>query len=197
MHETELPATTALTALIRRVWALLTVAVCLLAAPQAALAQTQEVVTATGTAEVIIVERLSLTKVDDLRFGRIIPGPTAGTVVLAPSGARTATGGTRLATGTSQPASFAGYGRRNQLVALSVGSLSSTLTRSGGTQTMSIDSFVIGSTPTALLTTAPLAFRITSTNGMFYFPVGATLRVKANQTPGIYNGSFAVTINYM
>jgi Domain of unknown function (DUF4402) len=155
-----------------------------------------EKATATGTAQAVVVERLSIIKVYDMDFGRIIPSTTAGTVVLAPTGARSVTGGTRIAGGPSQPATFAGFGANGQLVSLTMQSNTSTLTRSGGTQTMTMDTYIVGSTPTAQLTTNPTVFRINSATGMFQFPLGATLRVDANQTPGIYTGTFAVNITY-
>ncbi len=156
-----------------------------------------QAVAATGRAEAVVVTNLSFFKVDDIVFGSLIPGPTAGTVVLAPDGTRTRTGGVTLATGaTPQPASFAGRGANNQRVAISVTSNTVTLTRVGGGGTMTMDTFIIGSTPTAQLTTVPLAFRINSPTGIFQFPVGATLRVKANQAPGKYVGTFAVTLQY-
>jgi len=153
--------------------------------------------TAQARAEAVVVTPLSFVKVDDLNFGSLVPSNTAGTVVLAPTGARTATGGVQLAAGAApQPASFAGRGSRNQLVSIQVTSNTRTLTRVGGGDTMTMDTFIIGSTPTAQLTTTPLSFRITNTNGLFAFPIGATLRVKARQTPGTYTGTFSVTLNY-
>lgn len=150
-----------------------------------------------GQSEAVIVSALSFFKVDDLAFGRIIPGSTAGTVVLAPDGTRTRTGGVQLASGpAAQPAAFAGRGSFNQRVAISVSSNTVTLNRVGGGGTMTMDTFIIGSSPTAALTTSPLAFRIATSTGMFQFPVGATLRVKANQAPGSYVGTFAVTLQY-
>ena len=128
-----------------------------LAAPVPALAGQR--VTFQVPAEAIIVTQLSFFKVDDLVFGRIIPGASAGTVTVAPSGTRTATGGVALATGIAhQPAAFAGKGSFNQALTISINATSRTLTRVGGTQTMTMDNFVIGSTPTTNLTVAPLAF---------------------------------------
>lgn len=180
----------------RAIGAVLAGALGIAALAPAAQAQTTAVVPATARAEAVIVAPLSFFKVDDLNFGRIIPGTTAGTVVLAPDGSRTATGGARLASGASQPARFAGMGRYNQQVAISISSMTSTLTRAGGGGTMNFDTFIIGSSPVIALTTAPRAFRISSTTGQFNFPVGATLRVKANQAPGVYSGTFAITLSY-
>ena len=164
-----------------------------LAAPAAAHA---ERVNVAGRAEAVVVTRLSLIKTDDLNFGKIIAGTTAGTVTVTPAGTRAATGGARLAGTGAQPAAFAGYGFQNQTVTISVNSNTPVVRRVGGSETMQFDTFIIGSTPTAQLTTAPLAFRIASTTGMFAFPVGATLRVGARQASGIYTGSFSVTLNY-
>lgn len=162
--------------------------------PAPAIAQRVGAVT---ESEAVVVSALSFFKVDDLVFGRIIPGSAPGTVVVAPDGTRTRTGGVRLATGPSvQPAAFAGRGSFNQRVAISVSNNSVTLNRIGGGGTMTMDTFIIGSTPTAALTTSPLAFRIATTSGIFQFPVGATLRVRANQAPGNYVGTFAVTLQY-
>lgn len=151
---------------------------------------------ATARAEAIIVTRLSLIKTEDLDFGKIIAGNTAGTVRITPAGVRTATGGTTLASGDSHPAGFAGYGYRNQNVGIWLSTSPIRLTRVGGTERMTVDTFVIGSTPQATITTSATSFRIASTDGMFAFPLGATLRVGARQPPGVYRGSFTLLIQY-
>jgi Domain of unknown function (DUF4402) len=150
----------------------------------------------TAQAQVNVVKRLSFIQADDLEFGTIIAGPTAGTVVVSPFGGRTKTGGITLVSGLVQPATFAGYGANNQLVTISVSANSYVMTRVGGTQTMQFDSFIVGSTPTAPITTSPRTFRIVSPTGLFEFPLGATLKVGANQTPGNYVGVFSVILNY-
>jgi Domain of unknown function (DUF4402) len=61
---------------------------------------------------------------------------------------------------------------------------------------MRVHTFVMGSTPTAVLTTTPRRFRINSATGVFAFPVGATLDVAANQAPGKYTGTWSITLNY-
>ena len=61
---------------------------------------------------------------------------------------------------------------------------------------MRVRTFVVGSTPTAILTTTPTRFRIAAANGIFTFPLGATLEVGANQAPGKYTGNWSITLNY-
>lgn len=145
----------------------------------------------------VIVAPFSFFKVEDLVFGRIIPGSTAGSVKVASNGVRTKTGGVILAGGTTpQPARFAGRGTANQIVAMLVASNSVPLNRVGGGDSMSMDSFEIGSNPTVNLSTTPLFGIIGTPDGSFMFPVGATLRVKANQAPGSYVGTFTVILAY-
>lgn len=150
--------------------------------------------TASGGAEVTIVRPLSFVIDDNLDFGTVVRSATAGTVTIAPDGTRTQTGGATLANGTHKPASFAGQGTFNQRVDISLGSNSILLTGPGAS--MRVRNFVIGSTPTAVLTTAPLRFRIAAATGVFAFPIGATLEVGANQAPGQYTGTWSITLNY-
>jgi hypothetical protein len=152
--------------------------------------------TAPAIAKSVIVSRLSFLNAEELEFGSLLAGTTAGTVTVSPTGVRTATGGVTLVGGLVQPARFAGQGSVNQTVLISLTTSPSTLQRVGGTETMMLDQLVIGSTPTAVLTTTPQAFRITSPTGIFNFPIGGRLSVNANQVPGDYVGTFAVTLNY-
>lgn len=144
----------------------------------------------------VVVGALSFLNVEELEFGSLLAGPALGTVVVAPDGARTSTGGVTLSGGLVQPARFAGRGTFNQIVAVSISANSYTLTRAGGGGTMTLDTLVIGSTPTAVLGPTPQTFRISSPTGIFNFPVGGTLRVGANQAPGDYSGTIVVTLNY-
>lgn len=147
-----------------------------------------------GNAEITLVRPLSFVIDDDLDFGTLIPANVAGTVTMAPTGVRTATNGIVLVGGGHSPASFAGRGTFNQRVDISLGSNSIFITGPG--TRMRVRTFVVGSTPTAVLTTTPLRFRIAAANGIFRFPVGATLEVGANQAPGTYSGTWSITLNY-
>jgi hypothetical protein len=82
----------------------------------------------------------------------------------------------------------------NQRVQVSLGSNSIFIYGPGAR--MRVRTFVIGSTPTAVLTTTPTVFRIAGPTGAFRFPVGATLEVGANQVPGTYSGTWTITLNY-
>jgi Domain of unknown function (DUF4402) len=145
-------------------------------------------------AQIAIVRPLEFISVENLMFGAVIRGTTASTVVIAPSGARTKTGTVTLIGGGFQAAKFAGMGTNNQQVDISLGANQIFITGPGAP--MRVHTFVIGSTPTAVLTTTPQRFRINSPTGIFTFPVGATLDVGANQTPGNYSGNWTITLNY-
>jgi Domain of unknown function (DUF4402) len=154
--------------------------------------------TKASDAKVVVVSALSFLTVQDLDFGDIVAAPTAGTVIVAPTGVRTKTGAVTLVTGSGneQPARFAGRGTRLQTVLIKLQASPTTLTRISGTETMILDTLVIGSSPTVVLTTSPQAFTITSPTGIFNFPVGGTLHVNANQVPGDYLGTFTIDLQY-
>ena len=152
---------------------------------------------ATAQSRAVIVTQNSFFLVQDLSFGDILAGNTQQSIVrLQPNGTRTRlTGNAVLVNNTHQVARFAGRGRRNQLVAISITSTTINLTGPGAP--MQVSQFEIGSTPTAFLTAAPVSFTITSTTGVFNFPVGARLRVNANQAPGLYTGTFEINLDYL
>lgn len=146
-------------------------------------------------AQIAVVRPLEFISVENLRFGSVIRGTTAGTVTVSPAGVRTKTGGVILQGTNFQSAKFAGMGTNNQNVDISLGANQIFITGPGAP--MRVHTFTIGSTPTAVLSTTPRRFRINSATGVFTFPVGATLDVGANQTPGAYTGNWTITLNYM
>lgn len=149
-----------------------------------------------GRSEAIVLRPLSFFKVDDLDFGDILPSiASAGTVRIEPNGTRTATGGVVLVGNGHQPARFTGLGSRNQQVSISLQANSIFITGPGAP--MRVRTFEIGSTPTTILSTTPLRFRITSATGAFAFPLGAILEIGANQAPGDYVGTFTINLNYL
>ncbi len=145
---------------------------------------------------VFVVTPLSFVKERDLNFGRIIVGDTAGTVSMDTAGAVTTTGGIVQVDGTQQTARFWGYGSFNQRVLINIDANSYLLTRQGGAETMTLDQVAIGSRPPIIITTNPRRFRIANPDGYFAFTIVGRLNVGANQAPGIYEGEFAITLEY-
>lgn len=174
---------------------------CLMLAPTTASAQTPAVVTATATGRATIVAPLTLIKIDDMNFAKIAPRPTAGTVVLDPATNVCTTTGAILQIGSCQAANFAGMGARRMTVRFQV---TSTVNLTGPGQPMVLDTMVVDTSPDLTfiggngngLGNGNRRYRIDSPSGIFTIQVGGTLRVNANQAPGIYTGTFNLTVQY-
>jgi Domain of unknown function (DUF4402) len=165
------------------------VAICTISTP--VLAETEAV-----DAQVAIVERGTFFKVEDLHFGAIVPSGTAGTVVVTPAGARTATGGVTLFGNLHHPAEFAGRKPSgNRPVEISVGSNTIQLTGPGAPMTVRL--FNGNTNPGQTFITTPRNFQVQGqSNGAFELRVGATLDVNANQAPGLYTGTWTLTLDF-
>lgn len=147
------------------------------AAPQALAA------TATGTASADIVPAIAIQSSAALDFGNVAPGATAGTVVMTPAGARSATGGVTLSNvDPGQAAQFTVTGDSGATYAIT---LPSSATITSGANSMTIDNFTSDPSGTGLLT-----------GGSQTLKVGGTLNVAANQAQGSYSGTFDVSVAY-
>ena len=168
--------------------------IALVAAAVPAHAQSQRSV----TVQTQIFGELSINKDKDLDFGYII-GTTAGTIVMVPDEdpTCTATGGI-VHSGPCQPAQFFGSGESGRVVRIKKPS-GQKITLTGPGADMSITGLVIdGSPDLAEINVTPgySRYRIDSADGYFEFRFGGTLNVGAAQTPGVYTGTFEVTIQY-
>ena len=144
-------------------------------------------VSATATGSATIITPLSITKNIDMNFGAIAVNATAGTVILAPAGGRTATGGVTLPTSsvTVSSAAFAISGLNSATYAITLPTTA--LTLSSGTNNMSVDGFTLSAGAGTL-----------SASGTQTINVGATLSVGASQAAGAYTSAtpFTVKVNY-
>ncbi|MGL5840200.1 MAG: DUF4402 domain-containing protein [Sphingorhabdus sp.] len=144
-----------------------------------------------------IVTPGSFFKIEDLDFGTIVASNTAGTVVVHPSGARTATGGVALWGNDHHPAAFGGMKptQANRPVRINVGTNSIQVTGPGAPMTVRL--FNGNTNPGQFFNTNPRNFQVQqASNGAFALYVGATLDVNANQAPGTYTGTWTLTLNY-
>jgi hypothetical protein len=157
---------------------------------------------ANGTAQAVIVEPLGLVKIADLRFGRMAVSSTAGTVTVDPNtGACAVTGGVVSAGGCGF-AQFGGQGVRRMRLRIQVPT-TITLTGPGGA-TMVANTITLGTAPELQyiggngngLGNGNRRYEITSNTGIFTFRIGGRLNVGANQAPGVYTGTFNVTVQY-
>lgn len=145
-----------------------------------------------------IFGQLSITKVADMDFGNIA-GPVAGTVLMTAttSPGCTASGGL-VQSGTCQPAEFGGAGESGRIVRIKKPP-SNLITLTGPGTAMTITNLVLDGSPGLTLIQATSGFsrfRIDDPNGIFDFRLGGTLNVGANQAPGVYTGTFDITIQY-
>lgn len=154
-----------------------------------ALAQSVDVTT---TLE--IREGSRVTKLEDLDFGKIIPGPSGGTIVIAPTGAVSTTGDVTAVEG----ASVAEFNMTRRvfrdypvyLAPLTSDSIEIALTTNPAIK-MRVSEFTTNFNRRGVFG-LPAYYFLQSYN----FNVGATLTVPPNQTPGTYVGTFRVSIDY-
>ncbi len=148
----------------------------------------------TGSTQTVIVEPLSLVKVKDLDFGQVFVRANAGTVTISPFDVRTQTGGELFGTKEHHAAQYAGLGRRNQRVEITITPTSIWLTGPGAR--MRVRDFTIGAVYGSQVIAGGRRIMIRSATGGWIMGVGATLVVGANQTPGIYEGEYEITATY-
>lgn len=132
-----------------------------------------------------IVKPLSLSRVANLAFGDVVAGATAGKVVLAPTGTRTATGGVTLGNSTSAAAGqFSLDGEPAMSYAVTISPSSLTLTGPG--TAMTVTGWTLSPTSPGVLPAGPPAS----------LALGGTLNVNAHQAQGSYSGIVTVSANY-
>jgi hypothetical protein len=135
-----------------------------------------------------VIQPVSMTKTADLAFGRVISRTTANRVTINPTtGVRTASLGaaTLLPGAPVSRASFQIVGQPGVITTVAL-PVSTVLTRSGGGSNMTVNTFRKRPTGNPLI----------PASGTYTLNVGARLNVKANQQPGLYTGTFTVTVNY-
>jgi spore coat protein U-like protein len=139
---------------------------------------------ATGTA--MVLRPVSVIKLKDMNFG-YVTSAAAGTAVLEPNAdTLTTTGGVSPVGGAPHSAEFAGSATTSSIVNIKVPNQPSTLTRVGGTQTMTVSNFTLQGQNK----------RTIAAQTFFTFRVGGRLNVAANQAEGTYAGTFTVTVQY-
>jgi hypothetical protein len=130
-------------------------------------------------------QALFISQTGSLKFGSIVVGAVPGTVSVAPTGERSASGGVLLGnSGGSSPASFSVSGEPNTAYQIVLPSSAQPMT--GPDQNMTFDSF----------TTSTAGPGSLNAGGTQIISVGATLHVNANQGRGSYAGLLPVTVSY-
>jgi spore coat protein U-like protein len=148
-------------------------------------------------AQLNVVAPGSFYKIEDLHFGTVVASATAGSVIVAPDGTRSASGGVTLWGNDHHPAQFAGMKptQANRPVRINVAANTIQVTGPGAPMTVRL--FNGNTNPGQPFTTNPRNFQVQqAVSGAFALYVGATLDVNANQAPGTYTGTWTITLNY-
>ena len=136
--------------------------------------------------EVAVLSPLTVLKRADLDFGTLVVSG-AGIAIVDPVGGGLTTTGAVVKAGTAaHPARFTSTGSKNAVVQIRLPKNPITLTRAGGTETVTVSTWTQDGATT----------RHIPANETFDFYVGATVTVAATQAPGTYNGTFDVTVQY-
>lgn len=170
---------------MRRIQLLIAAALGLFAAPGIA-APVGASPQATGRALILIP--LTLTKIEDLDFGTVVPSGLSGAVSIdAATGSRTVIGGvTGVASDSGHRAYFATAGSPSQQVLLSI--TQPLMLTSGTGDTVSVLALTLDGGPIRI---------IDPTTRNFFFGIGGIILIGANQPEGVYQATFDVTATYM
>lgn len=139
---------------------------------------------ATATTSVTIVKPISITKAEDMDFAEIAVSETNGTVILAPDGSRTVTGGAAFPSRSNLSPQAASFSVKGESYAYTV-SVPSEIILTDGNNQMTVNNFTHDSSGTI-------------SDGGETLNIGATLHVNGKQTPGNYQNisDLKVTVNY-
>ncbi len=138
----------------------------------------------TGTATATVISPLAIAADQDLAFGSLDAG-TGGTVVMTALGARSATGGVFLSpsdAGNQGTFDVTGTGTSTYTVTLPANGV---VTLTSGANSMDVGTFTSNPSGTGALV-----------GGAQVLAVGATLTVASAQAPGVYSGTYTVTVEY-
>jgi len=154
------------------------------AAPAAHAAPVQPDKQARGTAR--IVNGIFVRKLQDLNFASLTVAAAGTAIVNADNDTMTTTGGVAYHSGLAYAALFEAVSPVKGVVIIRIPNKPATLTRIGGTETMTVDNWTL-SGPSR---------RVVAAHEPFDIKVGGTLKVAANQREGTYVGTFEVNIQY-
>jgi hypothetical protein len=138
----------------------------------------------------VVVQPLTLARVQDLDFGTVVGSAVAGTVDIdADTGGRTVTGG--VVGVPSYPGDrglFQGAGTTGQDVILSLSAPTLLISQSNPLDTITVNSMTLDSGNSTT--------RTIGVTGIFNVGVGGNFAIGANQAPALYSANFDLTADY-
>ena len=148
--------------------------------------------TATEQAEArgVVLQRLTLTKIQDLDFGTVIASNAAGSVQIdADTGARTtALGVVGVPSYPGDRGYFGGAGTPGQAVTVTLSSPTVLVSTTNPTDTITVTSMTLDNGNSANRTIA--------SSGAFFVGVGGDFAIAADQPSGLYTANFDLTAQY-
>lgn len=169
--------------------------------PAQAFAQQVSGDTATARTQVAVLTPGSIAKVSDMDFGSIAQANTAGTIVLTAASTATCTAtGALIRTGACKAAAFTIYGKKNKRVFLRENNGGQITLNGPAGATMQLTNLTVGVVGMSAKQGATGwdfgSWRVDTNNGIADFYVGGTLHVGAAQTPGVYNGTLLIQVQF-
>lgn len=153
------------------------------------------------TASTVVREPLALSKTKDMDFGWVAP-PDAGTVVMtydSEDGSQCVASAGLLRGGKCDAAEFVGLGSKGQRIHVKL-PVKQRVILTGPGQNMSVTDLDIyigdGLERASKNDKRNQRFDLTDDTGEYFFRVGGTLNVNANQASGLYEGVFTVEVDY-
>ena len=134
---------------------------------------------------------LTLTKIDDLAFGTVVPScRVSGTVTInASTGLRTVTGGVAAYPGdVGHRAYFGGAGSPNRQVIVEITAPDDLISTTNADDKIAVLALTLNGSPVRT---------IDATTRTFFFGVGGVIEIKADQPEGLYEATFDVTATYL
>lgn len=139
----------------------------------------------------LILVPLTLVKLEDLSFGTVSPSTSSlGVVTInASTGARTVFGGvTAVPSDVGHRAQFAGAGTPNQTVVITHTTPLELVSTTNNADRITVLGLVLDGPPLRTINPATRAY---------FFGIGGTILLNANQPEGLYEATFDVTANYL
>ena len=155
----------------------------------AALASSGNTAVSTGSASATVATPIKLTAISALQFGTMAQPVTGGTVTVWPTGGYSTTGdlGADIAIAQSTVPAAASFSVTGIPGAIFAATGVSQVTISNGASKMTLGQFTINGSFSGGQIAA---------NGTVTFYIGGTLTLAAGQAPGIYTGTFPITVTY-
>jgi hypothetical protein len=145
---------------------------------------------ATAEARGVVLQPLTLARIQDLDFGTVVGSAVAGTVSIdADTGARSVTGGvTGVPSFPGDRALFQGAGTAGQDVVLALNAPTLLISTSNPLDTITVNSMVLDA--------GNATTRTIGVTGIFQVGVGGDFAIAANQPAGLYTANFDLTADY-